>query len=476
MFDVLTYEKGASVLRMLEQYLGPEVFRAGVRDYLTRHAHGNAETVHLWEALGRASGQPVPEVMDGWIFAPGFPLVSVRRDGADLVLAQQRFTYLREPLAGTTPTGKPDQRWRVPVQVRVAGGGTTRVERVLLAETEARLRLPAGAEWALVNEGGHGFYRVRYAPDLLETLLARLDALAPIERFNLVSDTWAAATAGLVPLVDYLELTARFRGERDRNVWAALLGSFHVLSRLVEDADREPLAAFVRDRAGGALRDLGWTARTGESELTGQLRGNLVGALGALGDDRDVQARAADLHAAHAHGAAVDPNVLPAAIAVLAHAGDEARYADFLARFRSAATPQDEQRYLYALAGFRQPALVAQTLERCLSGEIRTQDAPFVVRAMLMAPHSRQAAWTFVKAQWAAMDRLYPKHGLRRLAEGVLGLARPAWERDVQAFFADKRADFGGKTLEQYLEQLHVAVVFREREGAALAKYLARFG
>ena len=82
MFDVLTYEKGASVLRMLEQYLGAAVFRDGVREYLRRHAYANADTGDLWAALGRAARQPIPEVMDGWIFQPGYPLVSARLDGA----------------------------------------------------------------------------------------------------------------------------------------------------------------------------------------------------------------------------------------------------------------------------------------------------------------------------------------------------------------------------------------------------------
>ena len=167
--------------------------------------------------------------------------------------------------------------------------------------------------------------------------------------------------------------------------------------------------------------------------------------------------------------------MLPALIAVLAHAGDQARYEAFVERFRAAATPQEEQRYLYALTAFQQPALVESTLARTVNGEIRTQDAPFVVRSMLMLVHSREATWTFVKKQWDTMDRLYPKHGLRRMAEGVIGLATPEWEADVHRFFAERRIDFGGKTLAQYLEQLRVAVALREREAAGLSRALAPF-
>jgi puromycin-sensitive aminopeptidase len=477
MFDVLTYEKGASVLRMLEQYLGSEIFREGVRDYLRTHAFANADTGDLWAALGRASRQPIPSVMDNWIFAPGYPLVSVAVEGGQLVLRQQRFTYMPEPLRwyGAVAPASPASpaRWQVPVQLRITAGGRETVDRVLLAEGETRRPLPDGFESIVVNENGHGFYRVRYDETLRRRLLGRLPRLAAIERFNLVNDAWAVTVAGLMPVTDYLDLTTRFREERDKNVWSALLGSLATLNRLVRPADRPGLEALVRDRAAPALAALGWTPRPGEDELTRQLRGDLIRALGTLGADPEVQARAAELYAVHERGAEVDPNVLPALIAVLAHAGDEPRYETFLKNFRTAATPQEEQRYLYALTAFRQPALVEQTLARTINGEIRTQDAPFVVRTMLLLVHSREQAWEVVKKQWDTMDRLYPKHGLRRMAEGVIGLTTPEWEADVHRFFQECRIDLGGKTLEQYLEQLRVAVAMREREGAALGAYLA---
>src|SRR5207247_556866 len=203
------------------------------------------------------------------------------------------------------------------------------------AAAEARVPVAETLDAVVVNEGGHGFYRVRYAPELLERIIRRLDDLAPIERFNLVNDAWAVAVAGLASLTDYLDLTARFRGERDRNVWSVLIASFHALNRIVEPADRPRLAALVRHR-------------------------------------------------------------LPPA--------------------------------LYALAGFRQPELLRQTLARALNGEIRTQDAPFVARAMLTSVYARELAWDFVKTNWDAMERQYPKHGLRRMAEGVVALATPELE------------------------------------------------
>ena len=481
MFDVLTYEKGASVLRMLEQYLGADVFRDGVRDYLRAHAYENTETRDLWTALGRASKQPIPELMDGWIFRPGYPLVSARLEGGQLVLDQRRFTYLPTPLEDvpgrtTAPTTDPDQRWHVPIQLRIATKESAEVKRLVLTERETRVPLPAGFEGVVVNESGHGFYRVRYSPELLDRIFRQgTAALAPIERFGLVNDAWAATLAGLMPVTDYLDLTARFRAERDKNVWTTLVGSFHALNRIVEAPARAGLAALVRDRIRPAVDDLGWEPRPTDDELIRQLRGDLIRALGTLGDDPAVHARAQELYAAHRRGAtAVDPNVLPALIAVLAHVGDASRYDEFLRAFKAATTPQEEQRYLYSLVNFRPAALVEATLAKTTNGEIRTQDAPFVARSMLMTVHGRELAWGFVTVNWDTMDRLYPKHGLRRLAEGVTGLATPELERSVHAFFRDRKIDLGGKTLEQYLEQLRVAVTLRVREGAALTGYLGK--
>jgi len=473
MFDLLTYEKGAAVLRMLEQYLGPDVFREGVRRYLRENQYGNADTTDLWKALGAASGQPIPEVMNGWIFRAGYPLVMVEPDGTGVKLSQRRFLSLgadAEAEAGAEP-----EPWHVPIALRAAVKGGWVDKRLLLAEPETRVALPAAPEWAIANAGGQGFYRVGYAPAMLRKLARSVARIAPIERFNVVSDTFALSQAGVVPAVDYLDLTGRFREDTDRNVWAALSGSFAFINRIIADATRPGLETFVRHRVGVAAARLGWEAEAGESELTRQLRGDLIRVLGVLGSDEETQAQARAFYARHReHEGAGDPNILPAVISIIASVGGEAEYADFLQRFRSAKTPQEEQRYLFALAAFRDPALITQTLERTINGEVRNQDAPFLVRSLLSGVYSRALAWEFVKTHWETMARTYPGSAYRRMYEGITALVSPEWERDVKEFFTSRGIVLGGKTLDQYLEQQRVAVGFQARESAALAGYLAR--
>ena len=465
MFDVLTYEKGASVLRMLEQHIGPTVFRDGIREYLLTHAYGNADTKDLWISLGRAARQGVPDLMDGWIFQPGYPVLTAElTERMELVLTQQRFTYLPNPTAGY---------WQVPVQLRIQTADKTDTRRLLLRSPGERVACPAETQLVVVNEGGHGFYRVHYGPRLLQRLLESLDTLAPIERFNLVNDAWAATVAGLMPLPAYLDLTGRFTTERDKNVWAVLIDSLAFLNRIIDPSHRPLLEAFVRTRVGPATASVGWTPQPGESELTGQLRSELIGALGRLGNDAETQARAAELYAtARKDSAAVDPNLFPALVAILAFTGNAARYDEFTERFKTAATPQEERRYLFALAMFRQPTLLDRTLAKTLDGEIRIQDAPFMVSAVMSNVYGRELGWRFVKTNWEVLDQRFPKQGLRRMCGGITGLCKPELERDVRQFFDSRKIDLGGKTLDQYLEQLRIGVSFGERYGRSLTEYL----
>lgn len=468
MFDLLTYEKGASVLRMLEQHLSADVFRDGVRLYLERHRLGNAETTDLWKALGDAAHLPIPEVMDGWIFRPGYPLVVVGAEGSGITLSQRRFTYLEDG----TGAG---ERWQIPVRLRAAVKRGFVDKPVLLGDEALTVSLPAAPEWVVVNAGGHGFYRVQYAAPLLKKMTGALRKIAPIERFNLVSDCFALAQAGAMSAPDYLDLTARFSDETDRNVWAALIGSWGYVNRVIGDEDRAHLEALVGQRVQAPVERLGWEPQPGEDELVRQLRGDLLRTLGTLGNDPAVQERARALYARYREDeTAVDPDVLPALIAIVAAAGGESEYDEFLQRFKAARTPQEEQRYLYALAGFRQPDLLRRTLEKTTNGEVRSQDAPFLMRALLVGVYSRALAWEYLKTHWETMARQYPGSAYRRMYEGVTALVSPQWELDVRDFFSTHKIVLGGKTLEQYLEQLRIAVRFQERESAALAGYLAR--
>ena len=372
MFDVLTYEKGASVLRMLEQYLGAAKFRDGIRLFLQKHAYGNAETTDLWDALEESTKEPVRALMDTWIFQPGYPLINVERSGKTIRIAQEIFRYLQD--------GSDSERsWHVPVFLRAGTKAGVVNRTLLLTEKEQNIELDLPADWAVVNAGALGYYRVRYSPELLAALhRGMMTHLSAVERFGLVNDAWAATLAGIVSLADYLELIDQMADESDVNVWTTMIASFHQLQRILDDDQCERLADRLEAVLSPAVARLGWTVRPGEGELESQLRGDLIGALGILANDAATQDRARVLFAEYEiNSESVDRNVIPALVAILSHTGGTAEYEKFFARFENAQTPQEETRYLFALANFADAGLIDRTLELTISGAVRTQNAPY---------------------------------------------------------------------------------------------------
>src|SRR5258705_9032683 len=186
-----------------------------------------------------------------------------------------------------------------PLGLRGSVKGGLVAKPILLGNEDLSVALPAAPDWVVANAGGHGFYRVQYAPPLLKKLTGALKKLAPIERFNLVSDAFALAQAAMMPAADYLDLTARFTEETDRNVWTALIGSLGYVNRLIADETRPHLEALARQRVERAAERLGWEAQPDEDELERQLRGDPLRALGTPGNDPAGQERAPALYARH---------------------------------------------------------------------------------------------------------------------------------------------------------------------------------
>ena len=289
MFDTLTYQKGGSVLRMLERWLGGEAFRAGVRHYLQRYLYANTETTDLWDALEEATGRPVRRIMDSWIFQPGFPLLTPSTGR----VAQHRFAYETagaESNGSVPPLPGRDERYVVPLLARVHTGDRVETRSMLLADDAVELDVPDDA-LVVLNAGGEGFYRVAYPAQWRERLLDA-GVLQPLERFALVDDLWAAVLAGEATAAEFLETALRLAGEEDLVVWRALGSHLRAGTRLVEgdalDRYLTLLARIVRP----AMDRLGWQPRPDDDGRLRQLRGIVINLLGAcVGDPETVAAR-----------------------------------------------------------------------------------------------------------------------------------------------------------------------------------------
>jgi puromycin-sensitive aminopeptidase len=468
MFDVLTYEKGAAVVRMLEQYLGEDRFRAGIRKYMAAHRYGNTETTDLWDAIEEATGEPVRRIMDSWIFQGGHPLVSVSAgaDGRSLHFAQEPARYLPDPAH--------DARWAVPLQLRYGlASGVERSQVVLLDSDSLDLPLDDAVRWVVVGAGSHGFYRVHYSAPLREALVARVHELSDAERYSLVDDTWASVLAGVTPAEEFVALAEGFAAETDVSVWRRILSGLESLERLIEGDARRALHARIRALVAPALERLGWDARPGDSDRDRELRGALVGALATIGDDPDARARVAELFRSYrADSTSVEANVAAAVVRAVAVHADDACFEQILDGFRHGATPQEEQRYLYAMADVRDPALMARVLDLAMTSEVRTQNAPFLISACIANRDNGPLAWRAVHERWEEMNERFPSNSIVRMLNGIRAVNDPQLAADVEAFVAEHPVPQAKHTLQQHLERMRVTVALSQREAARLTASL----
>ena len=465
MYDVLTYEKGAAVVRMLEQYLGPDRFAAGVQHYLERNSYANTTTTDLWDALESSSGEPVRSVMDGWIFKGGYPIVSVDAHSSGLTVSQHRFVY------GTGESDDADAEiWSVPVMVRARlADGNTVERRLLLADASATVDLDGPVEWTVVNAGGHGYYRVRYSGDLLAAVARQaLEVLEPIERYGLVDDTYAAVVAGDASAAEFIGLVTDLGSETDLHVWQRMIWGLKGLHAIAEPAGRETVAVLIRDLATTALGVLGFEPQPGEPDLDRELRGVLFEAAGGRGRDELVRTRARELfEAASGNGAAVEPNLAAAAVQVAAASGDETDYERMVELYRSADTPQSELRYLQALLLFEDRQLFERTLE-LFATEVRTQNAPYLLGAAMTHLDWGPVAWEFIRDQWDELTSRFPQNSISRMVGGIRGLNTRDLATEVETFFATHEVPQGALTVAQHIEKMWVNVRLREHEGARI--------
>ena len=456
MFDALTYQKGSSVLRMLEQYLGEEPFRAGISTYLRRHAYGNTETADLWEALEEATGEPVSDIMDGWIFAGGFPEVDVEGGPVDYVLEQRQFRYLRPG----------DTRWTIPLLYRSDAG---RARRLM---TERRETIEAGPH-LLVNAGGDGFYRVRYAPDLFADVVARMGDLEGAERFSVVADSWAFVLKGDDPAAGYLGLIGNRSDEDEPDVWGRMLGGLGELDRIVLPDDRPALQRFVRELVRPPVDRLGWAPGPGEDDRTRRLRGLVLRSLGTLGADDDATERAFEvLRRAETDRTAVDAEVADAALGIVAWNGTMTEFEHFVERSRQADNPQDVVKYLRAAASVPETDAATRMFRMVLDGDVRAQDSFWVLAILLGHRSNGPQVWELMKAHWDAMLAVIPPSTGRRILDLVPYRSEPDVAADIEAWLADHPIPGGEKYAAQQVELMKVRVGLREREAPRLGEAL----
>jgi aminopeptidase N len=387
-FDEITYEKGQSVLRMLESYLGPDVFRDGIRHYIRARALSNATAADLWSALSEASGLDVGQVARDWTEQPGFPLVSVaatcERGARTITLTQRRFLLQSAAHDGG--------HWNVPLRIR-AGNGAARSE--LLTRNQEKTGAGGCDEPLSVNAEAIGFYRVKYDDATLAANTRGFGGIPDGDRIALLDDTWALALAGEYPLGSYLALASAMGSGRDSRAWEQIAGALGTLEHYARGSrGHDAFAAAARSLVTPVADSLGWDPRPGETPDVARLRRTLHAELGAWGD-RQVLAEARRRFARFvADRNAISPDDQETVLAVVMRSADARAFAQLHAIARAERDETAQRRDYAALMQVADPALAEQAAQIAVSEEIPPTAAAIRMRlVVLLAGRHPALAW-----------------------------------------------------------------------------------
>jgi puromycin-sensitive aminopeptidase len=480
LFDAISYSKGGSLIRMLEQFLGPETFRDGLHRYLSTHQYANARTEDLWAAMEAASGQPVSALMATWTKQMGYPVVAVesRREGGRVHLdfSQSRFLYTHLLDEGETDPS----RWKVPLSIVTAAGGEP--VGLLMEEETAHLDLPEpaasgpGGPWVKVNAAQTGFYRVSLPQEDWAALAPAVESreLAPTDRLGVQSDAYALSRAGYLPITRFLGLAASYREEVDSTVWRDLAGNLGDLDQIIaQEPFHDRFRTLARNLFAPLSVRMGWEARAGETHLDALLRSLALGQAGYFGDEAPVREAKRRFEGFLSTGTAIAPDLRGVVYGLAAQGGDRSTYDRLWDLERETPLQEEKMRLLQALTRFTQPDLLQDFLDRSLTDDVRSQDTVIVVTVLSMNSHGRDLAWEFIKDNWSEFDRRYGRGGfaLMRLVAIPGGFATQERLEDVERFFANHSAPAAERTVRQSLEQIRLNVRWLERNRSELAGF-----
>ena len=465
-FDGITYGKGSAVIGMLEDYVGAEQWRAGVRSYIKAHAYGNAVTDQLWAEVDKAApGKQFTQVAHDFTLQPGVPLIkaSASCEAGKTVVALEQGEYTVDR------PGKTPLRWHVPVAVRGADGSVVRT----LVDGQGSVTLPGCAGPVVVNAGQKGYYRTQYAPAQFKALAAGFGTLPVVDQLGVMMDAGALAAVGLQPEADLLDLTAKVPLDASPDLWLQVAGTLGGIDDLYEGDARQQAAwrKYALSRLSPKFAQLGWENRDGDSAQVKQLRARLIGTLGTLGD-RDVVAEARRRFAAfQADPASLSPDMRRTVLGIVARNADAALWDQLHALAKKETSSMIRDQYYSLLAAPKDEALAKRALDMALTDEPGATNSAGMIGSV--AREHPELAFDFAVAHREQVDTLVDSTSRARYYPMLgAGSSKPEMADKIQAFAEQHIAESSRRDAQTAISGIQTRVKLRAQRRPQIDAWL----
>ncbi|XP_059641854.1 aminopeptidase M1-like [Cornus florida] len=484
-FDAISYEKGSSVIRMLQDYLGDDIFQKSLSSYMKKYACKNAKTDDLWKVLSEESGIQVNAMMDTWTKQQGYPVISVKFK--DDILEFEQSQFLSSGMSG-------DGLWIVPITLCI--GSYDKSKKFMLERKLDSLNLIEPCHfsdgtsssfekkdkdkldehsWVKLNIGQTGFFRVKYDEKLTTRLRKAMEdnCLSAVDKFGILDDTYALCEAGEVSLTSLLSLMDVYRKELDDIVLSRLVDICCSIAKISSDAIPRSVhhmkQLFINILLLCAER-LGWDPVSGENHLNALLREAVLMALATFDHDKTHEEA---LKRFQTYLSDRNTSCLPvdcrraAYIAVMRHTSTINRkgFESLLKLYREADAVHEKTQILRSMGSCPDPEIVLEVLNFMLSDQVREQDVVYLLGGLSL--EGRETAWRWFKENW---DLILNKYGAGMLlTRFVRDIITPFCSHEkadeIEAFFANRVTPAIAMNLTQSIEKVRIKARWVENIG-----------
>ncbi len=456
-FDEISYSKGGSVLRMLEDFLGEENFRKGLKNYLIKHKYGNATTEDLWDSLEHVSKKPVRKMMNTWVRQVGYPLVEASLSDSKISVTQRRYLAEND---GKYYKGT----WIIPISVQTQD----KLVSKLMTKQADTISLDDTTDWFKINSGQKGLYRVKYNDDALARLteLVEEKTLNNVDRWGIQHDLFALCISGQIALKRFLDFARSYFDDDDYLVSADLAGSLDFLYLITSgESFWDEIKEYNKEFFRRLFDRLGWEPQEGEKHTAALLRSLVIGSLGRLDDEEIIEEAKRRFNEFLKKPDSLRPDLRGTVYSLVAWSGNKKTYDLLTKLYRKAPMQEEKIRFLGALSSFKDEKLLARSLKFALSKEVRSQNLHMSIMRVAGNPYGRKLVWPWVKNNWR---QIIKKFGTASpLINRVIGSLSVVYDRkkepEIKRFFKQNPTPGTEMKLAQTLERIRIYSKFLER-------------
>ena len=475
-FDAISYCKGASIIRMLADYVGEKAFKEGLHNYLTAFQYKNAKTEDLWKHLSSSSNKPIHEIMSQWTKVKGFPVLKVEKKGAS------ELEYTQTVFLSSGEEEKDSPVWPIPLSISTDSHSSLLVE--VLKEGKGVVECPQAenSKWLKVNSLQSSFVRVEYSPHLLSLLSLPVKQLQlpAVDRLGLQNDLFALSQAGRVSASKALEFSLNYINETEYAVWSDLLSNLSSLSSIWSS---EPNSSHFKNFRCHLLQNifssLGWEGKQGESSTNPLLRATVISVLGSSDDKKVVEE--AKKRFAHflKDNSSLSPDLRGTVWRTVVSNGGKQEFEQVLQIFQNATENSEKVKALSCLGSTPDEELIKKTLSMSIdTNVVRSQDSIYAISGCASNPKGTLITWEWFKQNWEKIEKLFGEGNF--LMSGIISSVTKNFTdankaKEIEHFFSDKKVATAKRTIQQSIETIHSNSAWLQRDRESVAQFLKQF-